>query len=288
MQFCAVRATKPQLNVRSPRPIGSTAFLEFPSIPVICFPICGGCITGDYFDETVIREELLVDGAFVKEGSPFITHQDQLAQIIESLEEGEHELEIRRTVRIDIDGFYRSPEFGKIDPPHMPCTVSVSGHQRVVISGSDYDQLLQAQFNVESLDEIQSGERFKDLGSGWSWRDFLERRNFTSVIAGHMRLRAITSDHPQDPCESQFRIPHDICNIEESLGNCASESAKFNVTFVPSPELAFDAGFDEYFNGVVEWHNAEIRDGIPVLGVPDSVRRYDPAEFDVVASAGGG
>jgi hypothetical protein len=130
--------------------------------------------------------------------------------------------------------------------------------------------LLTAQYEGELLERAMSGELFEAFGSDWQGY-YIINNGHAPPLAGHIRL---TSNSKSGKPESHsYRIPNGDCEFR-SMRSRYSREDDISAVFLPDPEVAFDVGFDEYFNGIVEWHHVDLAQ-LPDLGVPDVVRPND-------------
>jgi|GEM_PF-4953155 len=90
-------------------------------------------------------------------------------------------------------------------------------------------------------------------------------------LAGELRIEPL-APNPIDPTPLIVLIPHDACEALAMIGNRGLDMKHVKVTFTPDAGLAFDFNFEDYFDGIIRWEEADMLNG---LGLPDSVEPND-------------
>ncbi len=198
----------------------------------------------------------------------------QIAGAIRGLVPGDYCITLECTTSFEKFRDQHYIKWGLPIPPVVPQPVTIETVSQLVIEETGPEAFVHAEYDDGPLFQEWLDSWFNKDGHiaclGGSWY-------LATPLAGQFQIFKIGTDDPI----CSFRIPHDRERIANVVDQHLNEDLVYRVRYTPSAALAFDAGYHDYFDGVIEWHNVKIENGMPVFGTPDVIRPYDSDEFDL-------
>jgi len=282
----------PDIDIPSPYPVGVKLELAG-KIPRCSWPLGQPGIPPKFpgfWTYTHEHDMLYIDGnliattRFEKDVSPIkmwieiglYKHPRVALAHAHTLSPGTHQIEIRRTIRFeDREEFNIARSW---ESYYLPTTITYTSRKEVEVVNLGAAALTKGIYDHRDVEVLRTEMEFDDFSS---ISEYSQRRSpVFPVVAGYCLIYPDTiTNADSDPCI--YRIPQDNCRVSEIFTVCIADAKGGQAIFVPDAALAFDAGHGWYFNGVIEWHNIKIENGMPVFGPPDVIRPYEPHEFDL-------
>ena len=280
--FCTAIAGVADLKIRTPRPVGRDEAVVGDLNNYCDFEIGPACETSATLDYDVVSQSLWIDGEFKCRRSPHLLLRETLSKYIPELSPGSHVVEVRSELQFKLSRYYALLVSSGARPiPHLPCVVDASASETIEIQEDSITTYVTPRYDDQCLDHVRLGHWTVGLGS-FSWtRMATELHGDAPLLAGRLHLTATIDS---EPFAMDIEIPRDGCWCVQRVSETLSKASTVHAEFTPDAAIAFDVGLDEYFNGVIEWRNAPVRNGRPILGPPDVVRPYEPAEPDHLAT----
>ncbi len=276
----------PQIDIPSPYPVGFRLELAgklrrcnwLLGSPGFQAPFPGYWVYTHVKDELLINGKLIAATDFNKDVSPTTLlvemgiYEDPRIAIghAHTLKTGTHQIEIRRTIRFEERE--ESKAANSWEAHYLPTTITYTSRKEVEVVKQDAASLTKGIYDECDVDILKTKMEFKNYSS---IREYDRRRSLNfPVVAGYCLIYPTTSrDAETEACV--YRIPQDNCRVAEIIVDCIADANGGQAIFVPDADLAFDAGHDWYFYGVIEWHNIKIKNGMPLFGTPDVIRPYN-------------
>ena len=286
----------PVVDIRSPYPVGFNAMLAgkprecaryapyitgqpglYQTIPYLLSHIHEGDVL--YINGSIVKSNeygtRLSPYNFLRGG---INDPRPAIDFLHTLSLGTHDFKLVRTVRFDETSPGISQTEDSWESYYLPTSITYVTEQSLDIVEAEATSLVNARYEEAHEQLITDRAEFKQY-------DFANELNQADVykfpnIAGFCCIYLDSAlEEDNNPC--CWRIPQNNCVADLIVRQCGEDATGGRAIFVPDAALAFDAGYDDYFNGVIEWHNIKIENGMPVFGTPDVIRPYNPDEFDV-------